>query len=233
MMRPKCHLIVAGANTHIIPMAHLAQLQVRVAELGATTFPLLLRLGGRGLTRMQPVVARSLLAELEVALVRLKHDTVPAMLFGGEQGVALGGMLGHPEGEDLSRNETVGVAVTEEGIRLTVAQFPPPVGFRSAPGLKAGMYVCFFDQIIRTREGLVGQRTAAMGGSGAPVTLPGLPLPPVTAWDFAAVAGKPLVAEARFMRMPVADAFRDVIHALVTATNDSIRLKAPIQVRID
>ena len=232
-MRPKCHLIVAGASTHIIPMTHLAQLQALIGELGAANYPLLLRLGSRGLLKLQPVTARAVLSELEVALSHLRGVTVPVLLFGGESGQVLGGMLSHPSGEDLFRNETIAVTVTEDGISLTVTQFPPPVGFRSAPGLKAGTYLCFFDQITRTRDGFMGMRTAAMGGSGAPVSLPEVPIPPVTAWDFAGVAGKPVVAELRFMRMPVADAFRDVIHALVTATNDSLRLRAQFQVRID
>lgn len=232
-MRPSCHLAVTGANTHLIPRPHLEQLQALVTELGAARFPLFFRLGGQGLTRMQPITARSLLSEVEEFLARLADQTVPALLFADSQQRVLGGMLGRPDGARLAGSDLLAMAVTDEGIRLTLTQFPPPVGFRSGPGLKAGTYLCYFDQITRTPDGFAGLRTIAMGGSGAPVALPDLPLPPVTAWDFAAVAGKPSVAELRFMRMPVKDAYRDALHALVTATNDSIRLKVPLQIRFE
>jgi hypothetical protein len=73
-----------------------------------------------------------------------------------------------------------------------------------------------------------------MGGSGAPVRLPDLPpLPPVTRWHYARVAGSPAVAVVQFTSTPAEEVFRDLLHALDAACVESLRLRRPLRIRTD
>jgi hypothetical protein len=229
MHRPMI-LRIQGGNTHILPLNHLEALQEIVAGLGAEAYPLFLRVGGSLQAKLQPVTSRTLLAEIEHFLPRLAHVTVPCLMFRDAAGQELGGMHGRSADGTSVGSDTM-MTPTESGICMLLRQFPPPVGFRSRPELPSGYYECYFRQITCSQSGCEGIRTEAMGGSGVPVLLPDLPLPPITRWDFARTSGKPSVALIEAVMNPVGEVYRDVLHALESACNDSLRLKAQLQIR--
>jgi len=212
-----------------MPRMQLEALQQIVAELGSVTYPLFLRLGGSPTTTLQPVVARVLLKEIEKFTAALADQLIAGVRFFDDEGVELGGLYR----SEMGASDTVRLEVTSEGISVVLSQFPPPVGFRSRPGLKAGQYECLFERITYNGKEYLGSRTAAMGGSGAAVPLPSLPLLPVTKWDFARVSGKPAVWSIVWVRTPAPDAYRDVVHVLSSACDESLRLKAPLKFQRD
>lgn len=212
----------------MLPLPLLEALQSAVSELGAETYPLFLRLGGTLKAQMQPVTSRALLAEVEQFSPLLTDLRVPCLLFRSANGSELGGIYGQVVGGD-----GLLLAPTAEGIRLVVQQFPPPVGFRSRPAMGSGQYECYFEQIERSPSGDQGIRTAAMGGSGAPVPLPALPIPPVTRWDFARTAGKPAIGLVSSAAIPALEVYKDLLHGLASACTESLRLKVPLQMRRD
>ncbi|MGE5673900.1 MAG: hypothetical protein ACM3XM_08425 [Mycobacterium leprae] len=228
-MRPVFYLQVPNTNIRALSLAQLNELQAVVAELGAPIYPLFLRLGNRPRAHMQPVTVRTLLAEIERFTSQLGAIHVPAMLFKDQDGTILGAMYEHTDGSASVQP----IAATRAGIRLVLDQFPPPAGFRSSPGLKTGLYECFFDRISLSPQGTMGWRTAAMGGSGHPVTLPPLALPPATQWDSAQVAGKPNIAVVEWIELPADEAYRDALHALGAGCTDSLRLRQTLTLWID
>lgn len=233
-MRQPLTLAVQGGTTHTIPMAHVNRLQAVISEFGAEIYPLFLRLGAIRRVEMQPVVARSLLAELEKAVPLMKGKRMPGVSFRDSEGNELGGIFGAPDGSDIASAQEAHLSVTPRGIRAVVQQFPPPVGFRSAPTLESGWFECYFESLHFTPDAVTGRRTPAMGGSGAPVSLQGLPsLPPVTRWDYSRVAGQVSVAVAEFVESPAEEVFRDVLHAVMSACNESLRLKRVLRIGRD
>lgn len=231
-MRRRCQFLVPGANTHLLQCEQVKALQEIVEGLGADTYPLFLRLGGANAT-LQPVTARTLLAEVEHFRPRLSMRLIPGIRLYGKDREELGSLFNRGENHVLAKSDAATLAITSEGIRVALRQFPPPVGFRSRPGLERGYYECFFKAIHHTPEGYLGERTEAMGGSGAPVALPELPVPPVTQWHHARVSGRPHVALLEYVEVPAPEVYRDVVHAVATACTDSLRLKVPMHVRVD
>lgn len=229
-MRRTCQVTVRGGTAHTIPMNHVEALQSIVTELGADAFPLFLRLGAVPIS-MQPVTARALLAEFEAFVPRLRSWVVPGLRFTGLNAEELGLIYARGQDDEVIRSAGATLGLSVEGIRLTVNQFPPPVGFRSNPHLPKGQYVCYFRQILLTRDGFVGLRTEAMGGSGAPVSLPDLAIPPVTKWDIARVAGKPAIASLDYVETPAPEVYKDLIHAFTAACDEALRLRVPLVVR--
>jgi hypothetical protein len=210
---------------------HLDALQALVAELGAVHFPLFLRLGSTALVRMQPVSARALLAEVDHFVRELEAEKVPGLTFLDNRGEVLGAMFGGAGIEYLAETDAAFLGVTPEGIRMVVHVFPPPAGFRSRPGLKPMHYECFFEQITCEGGAWFGRRASFMAGGDAPVALPEVPLPPVTRWDTARVAGRPAVAAVTFAERSAVEVFRDVIHAFRSACDESLRLKSTFEFR--
>jgi hypothetical protein len=231
-MRPMFHLAVAGGTAHLLPKTAFMALQSILEGLGADTYPLFLRLGGTQESRMQPVTARVLLKEVELFSRHLRWRIIPGIQFGGTASEELGIMYSRPEG-DLAQSDKVSFTVTPEGIRLTVNMFPPPVGFRSRPGLKPLHYECFFREIHVEGTEFRGVRTADMGGTEEPVAIPPVPVPPVTRWDYSRVAGKPAVTSMRYIETPATEVYRDLIHAFVSACEESLRLRTPLVFRAD
>jgi hypothetical protein len=230
-MHSQCLLTVSGGNIHIIPMHRLLALQAIVAELGAASFPLFLRLASTQLLRLQPVTARTLLAEVEAFMPRLKEVEASGMAFLSATGNELGRIYARAEGEPILREGDSSVGITPDGIRMVLTELPPPVGFRTAAGMPRGHFECYFERLERTSGGWQGVRTQTMGGSGAPVSLPAITLPPVTRWDSSWVSGAPVVNTANFFKAPSSEVFQDELHALETACNDSLRLKHPLHIR--
>lgn len=227
-MRPLLTLSVPGGNTHTVPHAQFEMLQALVAETNTTDYPTFLRLGNIPTVRMQPIGARGLLGEVDLFTSRLRESSVPGVRFLDGDGVELGAMY--------ARNGNTSVAatnwtVTPDGIKVVLNSLPPPVGFRSVPGLAAGEYQCFFSRLTFGQDECLGIRTAAMGGSGAPVILPALPVPPVTRWDLARVAGRPDVTTAEWVETPVPEVYRDILHAFVSACHEALRLRQPLSIR--
>jgi len=227
-------LEVAGSTLRTVPLAQLVRMQGAVELLGADAYPTFMRLGAAGRLELQPVAAGSLLIEVERATERLGRQPVPTLTFMGEGGAVLGAMYGGHDTTEVAGSDDGQIAVTAEGIRVLLRRFPPPVGFRSEPGVARGWFVCYFSALAFGPDGAWGTRTPAMGGSGAPVAMPGLPpLPPVTRWHQANVAGSPAVAAAVFTTTPAAEVFRDLIHAVTAACQDSLRLKRPLVAQIE
>jgi hypothetical protein len=182
---------------------------------------------------MQPVTARALLAEIEKFSRHLQVRLVPGLSFVDEQGEQLGYMYSRPSKGDLVPGEKASLTPTPEGIRVTVQGFPPPAGFRSRPGMPPLHYECYFRELRANGAGWHGFRTEAMGGSGTPITLPYLPLPPATQWDMSRVAGRPAVSALVYVETPASEVYRDVLHAFESACNESLRLKAPFEFRLE
>lgn len=227
-------LTVSGGTTHTLRLSHLESLQALVAGLGSEAYPLVIRLGGSPKAQVQPVTSRALLAEVEHFLPLLARVAVPCLVFRDADGQLLGGMYGPPEQRPHAlADHDMSLAPTTDGIRIVLRQMPPPVGFRSRGDLPAGVYECYFRQIVHGPEGWMGIRTEAMGGSGAPVPLPDITLPPVTRWDFAHTSGKPVVALVACVNVPAPEAFKDVLHSLHSAFTESLRLKLPLRMRRD
>lgn len=232
-MFDKLRFFVSGGTEHLIPLTHLTRLQEAVEFIGAEAFPLFMRLGAVDAMQLQPVRAGVLLDETERIGRQIAKQQVPTLAFRSASGAALGAFFGGQEETTVAHSENALVSVTPRGIRIALRQFPPPVGFRSVPGLERGWFACFFAALQFTVDGVQGLRTPEMGGSGAPVILPELPpLPPVTRWHQAFVAGRPDVAEARFTFTPAAEVFRDVLHALTAATQEALRLRRPLQIEL-
>jgi len=230
-MRPFCHLTVEGADPRHLALDRLEALEELVRDLGAEAYPFFLRIAASLRGSLQPVACRSLLQELLSLTERMQAITVPCLLFRGRDGALLGGMYAPPSRSPqvVAPRGVIRIFPTPDGIRAVAAQLPPPVGFRSTEGLASGHYECYVERIERRDDGYLGWRTKAMGGSGAPVALPGLHLPPVTQWDFAHVHGKPAVARVDLATIPFAEAFADVLHGLRSACEDSLRLKMPLE----
>jgi hypothetical protein len=223
-------LQVPGGNTYTLSLARVKSLQAVVAGLEAVAYPLFLRVGARPTAQLQPVTARTLLAEVERFAPLLNGLAISGIRFRDGAETVLGCIYAGPEGDEVAP----GLHTSPAGIRVVVAEFPPPVGFRSGPGMVAGRYECYFREIRRDPDGRwLGFRTAAMGGSGAPVELPGLAIPPATRWDIAAVSGKPNVVALESVETPAAEVFRDIIHGFVTASTESLRLRVPLEIRRD
>lgn len=232
-MRPTCLLSVLGGNAHSLPLHRLEALQALVTELGADNFPLFLRLGGSSRVRMQPVTARALLAEAESFRKRLDDSEVPCLRFWGPGEAELGIIYARADGKFLAEIDRVRLTVSDNGIRVVVRQFPPPVGFRSAPDLPAGEFECYFSTLTSEGTGWVGLRAEVMAGSGAPVALQSIPLPPATRWDYSRVAGAPAIMRVEHHLVSASKVFKEIIHALETACTDSLRLKQPLVIRTD
>jgi hypothetical protein len=233
-MRQLFSLMVSGGTTHTLLLSHLESLQAIVAGLGAEAYPLVVRLGGSPKTQVQPVTSRALLAEVERFLPLLARVEMPCLVFRDADGEVLGGLYGPPEQRPGALiDQDMSLTPTTDGIRILLRQMPPPVGFRSSGDLPAGVYECYFRRVVQGPEGYVGIRTDAMGGSGAPVPLPDITLPPVTRWDFAHTHGKPVVAQVEWMNVPAPEAFKDVLHSLQSAFTESLRLKLPLRMRRD
>jgi len=231
-LHPNCHFAVHGSNDYVVPLNHLELLQHIVAETGTTLFPLLLRLGGKYPVRMQPVVARALLAEWEIAQANLVNSRICALYFRDANGSKLGGFFPTDNSPTFGTAERL-VQSTAEGVRVSVRQLPPPIGFRSGPRMGRGWYECYFRRLERQGENWIGYRTAEMGGSGEPVTVKLPPVPPVTRWDFARTAGTPEVTTIEGTSTPVLELLSNVVHALETSCNDSLRLKRPLHFHVD
>lgn len=215
-------------------MSQVNRLQALIGEFGAETYPLFLRLGAIRRAELQPVTARSLLAEVEKFLPLMQGRRIPGVSFQDSQGRELGGIYGGADGTTIAATAASSLSVTHRGIRVVVQQFPPPVGFRSAPGLESGQYECYFVSLRHGPGATSGLRTPEMGGSGAPVTLPDLPpLPPATRWDFSWIAGQVDVAATEFTETPAEVAFRDVIHAITSACTESLRLRKALRIGSD
>jgi len=215
----------------MVPLDHLARMQDAIEILGAEVYPLLMRLGAVRTAELQPVVARSLLGEVEQVTPRLGLQPVPTLTFLDGAGSPLGSIFGGAGETEVARASEGILSLTAAGIRIALRRFPPPVGFRSDSGVARGWYVCYFSSLTFTPEGARGLRTPEMGGSGAPVALPGLPpLPPVTRWHQASVAGSPEVAQAVFATTPADEVFRDLLHAITAACLESLRLRQPLRV---
>lgn len=233
-MRPVCHLAVEGADPHHLLLERLESLQELVTDLGAQAYPLFLRLGSGAQGVVQPVVSGELLAEVRTFSRLLQDSTIPCLIFQDEDGTLLGGLYAAPERRyQPTPKGTIRIAPAAEGIRAEAALFPPPVGFRSREGLDSGRYECYFQYIEWHENAYRGWRTPAMGGSKAPVPLPDLRLPPATRWDFAHSHGKPKVARVELAQVPFPEAFQEILHAVTTACEDSLRLKVPLEISRD
>ncbi len=231
-MRQLLSLTVAGGTTHTVPMDRLLRLQALVSEFGTDTYPLFLRMGAVQEVHLQPVTARALLAEVEKFMPRMRGRRVPGLSFRDAQGREIGVMHGGPEPRMVAENAGCVLSLTEQGIRVVLRQFPPPVGFRSSPALESGWYECFFERLQHTPSGVLARRTPAMGGSGNPVALANLPnLPPPTRWDESKVATGATVAVTELIETPAEGAFRDVLHAVTAACNEGLRLRRPLRIR--
>lgn len=228
------HLTVKGANPHHLAVHRLEALQELVTDLGAEAFPLFLKLASGARRSVQPVVSGALLAEVDTFAARLEQSTVPCLYFRNQQGALMGGLYAPPaqQRRQAPRGEVL-LEPTEAGIRAEAALFPPPVGFRSRPGLPTGHYECFFQRIEWQNGQPLGWRTMAMSGSGAPVPLSELRLPPATQWDFAYVSGKPAVAMVEVAMVPFSTAFEETLHGIRSACEDSLRLREPMELYRD
>ncbi|MFZ5825948.1 MAG: hypothetical protein ACOY94_16760 [Bacillota bacterium] len=233
-MRQRLSLAVQGGTAHIVPIHRLHPLQVLVSELGAEAYPLFLRLGAVRNAEFQPVTARALLAEMEKFLPQIHSRRIPGVSFHDAQEREVGSIYGGEEERVLLSSDEALLSISARGIRVLLRQFPPPVGFRSHPGLENGWFECHFQSIRYDPDGATGLRTPAMGGSGAPVPLGRLPdLPPATRWDFARVAGAVEVPRMEFTETPAEEAYRDLLHAITAACNDSLRLRRVLRIGRD
>lgn len=223
-------LAVQGGTIHTVPLAHLGRMQDLVSELGAASYPLFLRLGAVRHTELQPVTVLALLTEVEKFSPLIADRPVAGVSFYDAAGQELGRISGGVTELPLAQTKEAALAVTPEGIRVVVEQFPPPVGFRSGPGLESGWFECYFASLELTPDGALGRRMAAMGGSGTAVRLPNLPpIPPATKWHQSRVSSGVPVASVAFTPLPASEAFRDILHAITAACTESLRLKRPLR----
>lgn len=231
-MRRTCTLTVPGGNTYLILGSHLEALQHQGASLGNTLVPILLRLGMPGTVTLQPVTARQLLAEIDGLAERSRNDHFPAVQFLDHQQTRLGEMVAWTAETTICNDKTTRLLISEQGIRVIVQDFPPPVGFRTGPGLARGEHECYFTQLRRQGDGWLGERTGEMGGTGAPVPLTLPPLPPPSRWDFARVVTGEVLWSIRHVPSPVPEALSDLIHAMGSACTDSLRLRHPLRITV-
>lgn len=225
-------LSVSGGNKHTVRLDRVATLQDLVSSIGAEAYPQFLRIGGVTGATFQPVGARGLLREVETFSPKLAGYLVPSIRISGPDGTELGTVYPNTDGRPAGESDHLAMWAGSGGIRLTTSALPPPVGFRSHPGLEAGQHECYFARIERTPDGWRGHRAPGMGGSGAPVPLPDLPVPLPTRWDVARTAGKPDVALLSYLEVPAPEVFVDVLHVMEAACLESMRLKQPLTLRI-
>jgi hypothetical protein len=204
-------------------------MQAVVGDVGADKAPLFLRMGRAGGSRHQPVGISILLKELPHIHELLGYFLVTGAEFYAASGELLGAAWGFGDGL-IAGADGPTLHATPDGLALTVAALPPPVGFRSEAGLAPGHFRCYFREIQITPGGWQGLRTEAMGGSGQPVNVPSLPLPPVTRWDTSRIAGSPQVGSICFIERPALEVFADELHALTAAATECLRLKRPLHV---
>lgn len=252
-------LSVSGGSTQTLVARRFMAMQSVVGEVGADKAPLFLRLGRAGGSRHQPVSVATLLKELPHIQELLRYFLVTGAEFADANGDLLGTIWGFGDGlvadgtapasgagsgKVVRRGTKAAIAhavgalgptlhSTPDGLALTVAELPPPVGFRSESGLEPGQFRCYFRELQVTPEGWLGYRTEEMGGSGQPVKVPAVALPSVTRWDFSRTAGSPQVALIRFVERQAVDVFADELHALEAAGNECLRLKRPLHVTHD
>lgn len=232
-MRQRFLLMVPGGSTHSVSLVRLESLQRIAADAGADRFALFLRISRVRSLTLQPVTARMLLAEAEGLVPELEGLVVPGIRVRGAGDQELGIILALADNGEIAGGSTLRMYATLDGIRLVVKAVPPPVGFRSEPGLATGEYVCYFRTLVAGAEGWQGYRTEAMGGSGAPVALPEVPVPPPVRWDSAKEAGAPVVAALEPIAVPAAEVYRDILHAFISASTESLRLKRPLTLQAE
>ncbi|HLO02069.1 MAG TPA: hypothetical protein VK191_03060 [Symbiobacteriaceae bacterium] len=252
-------LSVPGGSTQTLVARRFTAMQAVVGEVGADKAPLFLRLGRAGGSRHQPVSVATLLKEMPHIQVLLGYFLITGAEFcdangdllgtiwgfgdglvaggaaastGGGSGKGIGARRGAKAGQGLATLSPT-LHAMPEGLALTVAELPPPVGFRSEPGLEPGHFRCYFRELQITPEGWLGYRTEEMGGSGQPVKVPAVALPSVTRWDASRTAGNPQVTLIRFVERQAVDVFADELHALEAAGNECLRLKRPLHVTHD
>lgn len=250
-------LSVSGGSTQTLPARRFMAMQAVVGDVGADKAPLFLRLGRAGGTRHQPVSVATLLKELPHIKELLRYflitgaefldenDELLGTVWGFGDGLVAGGAAAPASGIGSGKVGSAGRAskagtgpgptlhATPDGLALTVAELPPPVGFRSESGLEPGHFRCYFREIQIAPEGWLGHRTEGMGGSGQPVKVPAVTLPSATRWDASRTAGRPEVARIRFVERQAFDVFTDELHALEAAGTESLRLRRPLHVTHD
>lgn len=253
-------LSVSGGSTRTVTARRFMAMQSVVGEVGADKAPLFLRLGRAGGSRHQPISVAVLLKELPHIQELLRYFLLTGAEFSDASGELLGTIWGFGDGliaggaaapasgagsgkvGGTSRRTKSAAGLpapgptlhaTTDGLGLTVAELPPPVGFRSETGLEPGHFRCYFREIEITPDGWLGHRTEGMGGSGQPVKVPAVTLPSVTRWDFSRTAGSPQIARIRFVERQAVEVFADEIHALEAAGTESLRLKRPLHVTHD
>jgi hypothetical protein len=250
-------LSVSGGSTRTLDARRFSALQAVVGDVGADKAPLFLRIGRAGGTRHQPVSVATLLKELPHIQHLLRYFLLTGAEFCTADGELLGTIWGFGDGLIAGGASAPGVGkrggalsadargagaasganptlhATPAGLALTVAELPPPVGFRSEPGLEPGHFRCYFRSIEVRPEGWLGHRTEEMGGSGQPVKVPAVPLPPATRWDTSRAAGSPQVGLIRFVERQALEVFADELHALEAAGTESLRLNRPLHVTHD
>lgn len=226
-------LTVNGGNTHSILYDRLAALQELVAALGAESCPQFLRIGSIRNASFQPVGARAFLREIEFFAPRLSGFLIPGFRMVGPDGSELGAIYPNGDGAPAGAKASLSLWAASGGIRLVSSALPPPVGFRAHPGLLPGEHECYFTRLERTADGWRGYRAPGMGGSGAPVSLPPVPIPPPTRWDVSVTAGKPEIGGLTYVETPAPEVFAGIIHAFESACLESLRLKEPLSLRVE
>lgn len=228
-------LSVAGGSTHTLDRRRFLAMQAVVGDVGADKAPLFLRLGRAGGSRHQPISVATLLKELPHIKELLRYFLITGAEFLDAHGELLGTVWGFGDGLVAGGAVAQGPTLhaTPDGLALTVAELPPPVGFRSETGLAPGHFRCYFRMLERTPQGWLGHRTEEMGGSGQPVKVPSLALPSPARWDSSRASGNPDVALIRFVERQAVDVFADELHALEAAGNESLRHKRPLHVTHD
>lgn len=251
-------LSVSGGSTQMLTARRFLALQAVVGDVGADKAPLFLRLGRAGGTRHQPISVATFLKELPHIQELLRYflitgaefidpnDELLGTIWGFGDGLIAGGAAAPASGIGSGKIGSAGRAskagtagrgptlhATPDGLALTVAELPPPVGFRSESGLEPGHFRCYFRELQITPEGWLGYRTEGMGGSGQAVKVPAVTLPSATRWDASRAAGSPQVARIRFVERQAVEVFADELHALEASGTESLRLKRPLHVTHD
>lgn len=210
----------------------MVALQELVTSVGAESCPQFLRLGSIRNATFQPVGARALLREIEIFGPKLAGFLIPGIQILGMDGAELGTVFPNGDGAPAGANASLSLWAASGGVRLISSALPPPVGFRAHPGLPQGQHECYFSRLERTVDGWRGFRAPGMGGSGAPVPLPAVPVPPPTRWDISHTAGKPEIGALTYVEIPAPQVFAGVIHMFEAACLESLRLKEPLSVRL-